>query len=247
MRIPRLFTDSPLTTGSRCDLDDNAANHAGRVLRMQPGQALLLFNGDGRDYTATITEAGKKRVEVQVEEASANLTESNLDIILGQTLSKGDRMDYAVQKAVEMGVTRIVPLATERSEVKLKGDREDKRLRHWRQVAISAAEQCGRARVPDILPVMALPDWFAHTGDCDLKLVLHHRTEQSLDSMTRPTRLALMIGPEGGLSPEEITAAEAAGFLPVAVGPRVLRTETAPVAAIALCQWLWGDIGHQQK
>ncbi|WP_150910575.1 16S rRNA (uracil(1498)-N(3))-methyltransferase [Marinobacter halotolerans] len=244
MRIPRLFTDSPLTPGNRCELDEIAANHAGRVLRMQPGQTLLLFNGDGQDYTATITEAGKKRVEVQVEDASANPTESNLEIILGQTLSKGDRMDYAVQKAVEMGVTRIVPLATERSEVKLKGDREDKRLRHWRQVAISAAEQCGRARVPEILPVMALPDWFDHTGDCDLRLVLHHRTEQSLDSMTRPARLALMIGPEGGLSQDEIAAAESAGFLPVALGPRVLRTETAPVAAMALCQWLWGDIGN---
>ncbi|TGN40377.1 16S rRNA (uracil(1498)-N(3))-methyltransferase [Marinobacter confluentis] len=244
MRIPRIFTDSPLTVGSRCDLDDNAANHTGRVLRMQAGQSLLLFNGNGNDYTATITEAGKKRVEVEVESAAPNLTESNLEIVLGQTLSKGDRMDYAVQKAVEMGVTRIVPLATERSEVKLKGDREDKRLRHWRQVAISAAEQCGRAKVPDILPVMTLPDWFNHAGDCDLRLVMHHRTEQSLDSMNRPTRIALMIGPEGGLSQDEIAAAETAGFLPVALGPRVLRTETAPVAAMALCQWLWGDIGY---
>ncbi len=244
MRIPRIFTDSPLNIGSRCDLDDNAANHAGRVLRMQPGQSLRLFNGNGQDYTATITEAGKKRVEVSVEDARPNLTESSLEIVLGQTLSKGDRMDYAVQKAVEMGVTRIVPLSTERSEVKLKGDREDKRLRHWRQVAISAAEQCGRARVPDILQVMALSDWFEHTGDCDLRLVLHHRTLQTLGSMDRPTRVALMIGPEGGLNPEEIASAEAAGFLPVALGPRVLRTETAPVAAMALCQWLWGDIGN---
>ncbi|MEP2607423.1 RsmE family RNA methyltransferase, partial [Marinobacter sp.] len=117
------------------------------------------------------------------------------------------------------------------------------RLRHWQSVAISAAEQCGRARVPEILPVMALPDWFDHTQDCDLRLVLHHRTEQSLDTLAKPARVALMIGPEGGLSPDEITAAETAGFLPVALGPRVLRTETAPVAAMALCQWLWGDIG----
>jgi len=210
---------------------------------MQAGQALLLFNGDGMDYTATITESGKRRVAVEVQDATRKLTESKLEIVLGQTLSKGDRMDYAVQKAVEMGVTRIVPLATERCDVKLKGDREDKRLRHWRQIAISAAEQCGRARVPEVLPVMTLPDWFEHTGDCDLRLVLHHRTEQTLGSMAKPTRIALMVGPEGGLNPEEITAAQAAGFMPVALGPRVLRTETAPVAAIALCQWLWGDIG----
>ena len=243
MRTPRIFTDSALTEGQTSELDENAAQHIGRVLRMQPGQALLLFNGDGRDYTATITESGKKRVAVEVQDATQNLTESNLEIVLGQALSKGDRMDYAVQKAVEMGVTHIVPLATERCDVKLKGDRADKRLRHWRQIAISAAEQCGRARVPEIHPVMALPEWFSHTGDCDLRLVLHHRTQQSLESLGKPSRLALMIGPEGGLGPEEIAAAEAAGFIPVALGPRVLRTETAPVAAIALCQWLWGDIG----
>ncbi len=243
MRIPRIYTSSPLKEGTTAELDDNAAQHVGRVLRMQPGQELLLFNGDGNDYPATITEAGKKRVVVQVGNPVANTTESALDIVLGQALSKGDRMDYAVQKAVEMGVTRIVPLTTERCDVKLKGDREDKRLRHWQSVAVSAAEQCGRARVPEILPVMALADWFDHTSDCDQRLVLHHRTEQSLETLAKPTRVALMIGPEGGLSPEEITAAENAGFLPVALGPRVLRTETAPVAAMALCQWLWGDIG----
>lgn len=244
MRVPRIYTRSPLTEGGTTALDENAAQHVGRVLRMQPGQELRLFNGDGHDYPATITSASKKQVDVQVGAPVANDTESPLDIVLGQTLSKGDRMDYAVQKAVEMGVTRIVPLTTERCDVKLKGDREDKRLRHWQSVAISAAEQCGRAHVPEILPVMTLAQWFEHTGDCDLRLVLHHRTEQSLDSMNTPTRVALMIGPEGGLSPEEIAAAENSGFLPVALGPRVLRTETAPIAAMALCQWLWGDIGN---
>ncbi|MDF0749788.1 16S rRNA (uracil(1498)-N(3))-methyltransferase [Marinobacter sp. 71-i] len=243
MRIPRIYTDSPLSEGAPAELDDSAAQHVGRVLRMQNGQELLLFNGDGNDYPASITNAGKKRVEVRIGTPVENTTESPLDIVLGQALSKGDRMDFAVQKAVEMGVTCIVPLTTERCDVKLKGDREDKRLRHWQSVATSAAEQCGRARVPEILPVMTLTEWFDHTGDCDLRLVLHHRTEQSLDTLAKPARIALMIGPEGGLSPEEITAAETAGFLPVALGPRVLRTETAPVAAMALCQWLWGDIG----
>lgn len=150
-------------------------------------------------------------------------------------------MDYAIQKSVEMGVARITPLVSERCEVKLKGDREDKRLRHWQQVAISAAEQCGRARVPDIEPVATLADWFAVTGNEDLRLVLHHRTPQSLAGLDRPQTLALLVGPEGGLSDEEIQAAEAAGFLPAALGPRVLRTETAPVAALAICHWLWGD------
>lgn len=243
MRIPRIYTDSPLSAGVTAELDDNAAQHVGRVLRMQPGQELRLFNGDGQDYPATITAAGKKQVEVNVGTPEPNPTESPLEIVLGQTLSKGDRMDYAVQKAVEMGVTRIVPLTTERCDVKLKGDREDKRLRHWQSVAVSAAEQCGRARVPDILPVMSVSEWLEHTRDCDVRLVLHHRTEHALKAIIPPQRLALMIGPEGGLTPEEITQAEQEGFLPVALGPRVLRTETAPVAAMALCQYLWGDIG----
>ncbi|KEF31859.1 Ribosomal RNA small subunit methyltransferase E [Marinobacter nitratireducens] len=244
MRIPRIYTDSPLAEGCTAALDENAAQHVGRVLRMQPGQELRLFNGDGQDYPATITTAGKKNVEVMVGTPEPNHTESNLEIVLGQTLSKGDRMDYAVQKAVEMGATRIVPLSTERCDVRLKGDREDKRLRHWQSVAISAAEQCGRARVPDILPVMTIAQWLDHSRDCDLRLVLHHRTEQSLKSMDTPKRVALMIGPEGGLTADEIVLAENEGFLPVALGPRVLRTETAPVASIALCQWLWGDIGR---
>ncbi|HLT14694.1 MAG TPA: 16S rRNA (uracil(1498)-N(3))-methyltransferase [Marinobacter sp.] len=244
MRTPRIYTDSPLQTGSQCELDDNAANHVGRVLRMQPGQTLRLFNGDGQDYHATITEAGKKHVFVDIQSAEANLTESPLNITLGQTLSKGDRMDYAVQKAVEMGVTTLVPLTTERCDVKLKGDREDKRLRHWQQIAISAAEQCGRARVPTILPVMTVQEWLQYSQTSDLRLVLHHRTEQSLNTLSKPGNIALMIGPEGGLTADEIALAEQNGFLSVALGPRVLRTETAPVAAIALCQWLWGDIGN---
>jgi len=241
LRIPRIYTDTPLQAGAEAQLDDKAAQHIGRVLRMQPGQVLSLFNGDGQDYPALIASASKKNVTVQVEQPTANSSESALEIVLGQTLSKGDRMDYAVQKATEMGVTRIVPLSTERCDVRLKGDREDKRLSHWRSVAISAAEQCGRARVPDILPVMNITEWLEYSQRCDLRLVLHHRTEQSLDSLAKPNSVALMIGPEGGLSADEIAQAEKSGFLPVALGPRVLRTETAPVAAIALCQWLWGD------
>ncbi|MBD3658620.1 MULTISPECIES: 16S rRNA (uracil(1498)-N(3))-methyltransferase [Marinobacter] len=243
MRIPRIFTEAPLTAGATAPLDESAAQHVGRVLRMQPGQQLQLFNGDGQDYPATIAEVSKKQVSVTVGTPTPNALESPLRIVVGQTLSKGDRMDYAIQKSVEMGVTEIVPLVSERCDVRLKGDREDKRLRHWQSVAISAAEQCGRAVVPVISPVMTLPQWFEHSQSCDLRLVLHHRTEQSLASISRPQAVALMIGPEGGLSADEIAAAEHSGFLPVALGPRVLRTETAPVAAIALCQWLWGDIG----
>lgn len=242
MRIPRIHTDATLTGGTRIELDENAARHVGKVLRMQPGQSLVLFNGDGMDYPATLTGVDKKRVTAELGEPQHNHLESPLRIVLGQTLSRGDRMDYAVQKSVEAGVSVIVPLVTERCEVRLKGDREDKRLRHWQSVAISAAEQCGRAVVPEITPVMTLDQWLDYTRSCEARLVLHHRTRQALDSLDKPASVALMIGPEGGLNDEEITAAERAGFLPAALGPRVMRTETAPVAAITLCQWLWGDL-----
>ena len=243
MRVPRIHTPVALAASATVELDDNAAQHVGKVLRMQPGQELLLFNGDGQDFPATISEVSKRQVWVTLGQPSPNASESPLRLILGQTLSKGDRMDYAIQKSVEMGVTTIVPLVTERCDVRLKGDREEKRLRHWQAVAVSAAEQCGRSVVPDIQPVMTLAQWFAFARNADTRLVLHHRTSQALATLTRPATVALMIGPEGGLTEAEIAEAEREDFLPTALGPRVLRTETAPVAAIALCQWLWGDFG----
>lgn len=247
MRAPRIYTPTELAPDTTISLDEAATQHVSRVLRMQPGQVLILFNGNGCDYPATLSRVGKKEVTAELGPAQHNELESPLKVVLGQVMSRGDRMDYAIQKSVEMGVTTIVPLVSERCEVKLKGDREDKRLRHWQSVAVSAAEQCGRAVVPRVEPVATLEEWFRYTSDCDLKLVLHHRTEKSLESLARPAQLALMIGPEGGLSEGEIAGAEAAGFLPAALGPRVLRTETAPVAALALCQWLWGDGGQARN
>lgn len=247
MRIPRIYSPVALAAGHTVALDENAAQHVGRVLRMQAGQELQLFNGDGNDYPAIIREAGKRQVEVTVGEPQPNPSESSLKVVLGQTLSKGDRMDYAIQKSVEMGVTTIVPLLTERCDVRLKGDREEKRLRHWQAVAISAAEQCGRAVVPDIAPVMTVTEWFEYTQAIPLRLVLHHRTSQALDTLAKPETVALMVGPEGGLTADEIATAEQQGFLATALGPRVLRTETAPVAAVAVCQWLWGDYGNANQ
>lgn len=242
MRNPRIYTPETLVAGSSVPLDETAAHHVGKVLRMQPGQLLTLFNGDGNDYPSELAEVGKKSVTARILEAVPNQTESPLRIVLGQVISKGDRMDYAVQKSVEMGVETIVPLTSERCEVRLKGDREEKRVRHWQSVAVSAAEQCGRARVPTVEPIQSLDEWFRYSIVCDCRLVLHHRTTRALATLAKPSQgVALLIGPEGGLSAEEIQAAEAAGFLATALGPRVLRTETAPVAALALCQWLWGD------
>lgn len=242
MRNPRIHTSAPLQAGQTVILDDNAAHHVGKVLRMQPGQPLVLFNGDGNNYPSELDEVGKKQVTAKVLRQEPSACEPRLKIVLGQVISKGDRMDYAVQKSTELGVDTIVPLTSERCDVRLKGDREDKRIRHWQQVAISAAEQCGRATVPTIAPLASLSDWFEQSRACDLRLVLHHRTEQALDQLHPPAQgIALLVGPEGGLSAAEIAMAQEQGFHPTAMGPRVLRTETAPVAAITLCQWLWGD------
>ncbi|GGY78891.1 16S rRNA (uracil(1498)-N(3))-methyltransferase [Marinobacter zhanjiangensis] len=242
MRNPRIYTDAPLQEGHTVFLDDSSAHHVGKVLRMQTGQPLELFNGDGANYPAELDEVGKKRVSARILSREESTCEPCLKILLGQVISKGDRMDYAVQKSTELGVDTIVPLTSERCDVRLKGDREDKRIRHWQQVAISAAEQCGRATVPTIAPLTSLADWFSLSAACDLRLVLHHRTDQPLSTMTPPEKgVALLVGPEGGLSEAEIAAARESGFSPAAMGPRVLRTETAPVAAITLCQWLWGD------
>lgn len=245
MRNPRIFTNARLEQGQTVFLDDSAAHHVGKVLRMQPGQPLVLFNGDGANYPAELSDVGKKHISARILSKEESACEPRLKIVLGQVISKGDRMDYAVQKSTELGVDTIVPLTSERCDVRLKGDREDKRIRHWQQVAISAAEQCGRATVPTIATLTSLPDWFTLSQTCDLRLVLHHRTEHPLASITTPARgIALMVGPEGGLTETEIAAARDSGFLPAAMGPRVLRTETAPVAAITLCQWLWGDFGE---
>jgi len=240
MRIPRIHTPQPLTPGQPLALDDNAANHVARVLRMQNGQQIRLFNGDGLDYPGTLTDVGKRHVQVELGEPVPAASESPLRIHLGQTMSRGDRMDYAVQKATELGVHAMTPLHSERCEVRLKGDRQEKREGHWQQVAISACEQSGRAFVPSVHPVQPLEDW-VRTVQADLRLVLHHHSAAPLELSTPPTSVALLIGPEGGLTEAEVALAQQAGFMPVAFGNRVFRTETAPVAALSILQWLWGD------
>ena len=212
----------------------------GRVLRLGPGAQVQIFNGSGQEWPGEILEVSKRAVRLSLSAPSQGLPESPLRIHLGQAMSRGERMDWAIQKAVELGVTDITPLFTERCEVRLQGERADKRQQHWQQVAVSACEQCGRSYIPLIHPPVALSDWLTHQ-EADLKLVLHHRTEQDLRSLPTPASLAVLIGPEGGLSAQEIAQAEAADFHPARFGPRVLRTETAPVVALSLAQQLWGD------
>lgn len=235
--VPLLYR-RPLSLGEH-ELPEAQAHYIGRVLRMAEGDALQLFDGSGNEFRGKLLEVGKKRVVVQLDESFAGQVESPLQIHLGQGLSRGERMDWAIQKATELGVNEITPIFSERCEVRLKDERADKRLSHWRQVAASACEQCGRSRVPVIHPPVLLADWIKQT-QADLKLVLHPVAEP-LVSHAKPATLAFLIGPEGGLSDAEVDQAQGAGFLPARLGPRVLRTETAPVVALAVAQQLWGD------
>lgn len=240
MRIPRIFLDQPLQPGQAVALDDAAANHVARVLRLGVGSPVILFNGNGQEYSAEITEVDRKRVQVSVQSAESVDRESPLHIHLGIVISRGERMDFVLQKATELGVNEITPLISERCEVKLKGDRADKKLQHWQKVCISACEQCQRNVVPQVNNIQALTGWVGDTL-ADLKLVLHHRSAQPMQSYSAPQKLALLIGPEGGLTDSEIGLAEQKDFHSTLIGPRVLRTETAPLTAITLAQSLWGD------
>lgn len=243
MRIPNIYTETTLSTHSELELDASSAQHIGKVLRMKKGFKLKLFNGDGYYYDAELSLVDRRNVRAVIGERSACDSESNLNTHLALVMSRGDRMDYAIQKATELGINTITPLSSERCEVKLDDEREDKRLKRWQQVAISACEQCGRASVPIINPVRSLSDFLAEPlADNVLALVLHHRDTQDLKSIhPQPTNVTLLIGPEGGLSTEEIEMAKNTGYKACTLGPRVFRTETAPVAALAVLQWLWGD------
>ncbi|MET1079922.1 MAG: 16S rRNA (uracil(1498)-N(3))-methyltransferase [Pseudomonas sp.] len=238
MRLSRFFIDAPLTLGAH-DLPEAQAHYIGRVLRHTVGDAVQLFDGSGQEYLGKLVEVSKKNLRVELREQFAGQAESRLAVHLGQGLSRGERMDWAIQKATELGVTQITPIVSERCEVRLKDERTDKRMAHWRQVAISACEQCGRSVLPLIHAPLPLADWLQQT-QADLKLVLHPVAEP-LATHATPATLAFLIGPEGGLNDAEVALALKAAFHAARLGPRVLRTETAAVVALSLAQQLWGD------
>ncbi|MBV2127741.1 16S rRNA (uracil(1498)-N(3))-methyltransferase [Arsukibacterium indicum] len=241
MRIPRIYTPQALTLHQNLALDDDAANHVGRVLRMQQQQVLQLFNGDGNNYAATITEVTKKQVMVTITAVEANPVESPLQIHLGQAISRGDRMDFAIQKAVELGVTEITPLFTERCGVKLDGERLTKRNEQWQKIAISACEQSGRSVIPTVHPALPLQNWLAQNTN-SLQLTLDPRASVSIKTLTASQKIRLVIGPEGGFTDSEVAATSQAGFTGIQLGPRVLRTETAALSAISALQLQFGDL-----
>ena len=243
MRIPRLYTQQPLHADSLITLDKDAARYLSFVLRMTSGQMLNLFNGEGGEYVAEVVSLSKNQVTVSIKESLPNDRESLLKIHLVIGISRGERMDWVIQKATELGVHTITPIFTERTEVKLAGSRLEKRLVHWQQVSISACEQCLRNVVPTINSAVSLQQCLG-THDGGLKIVLHHRTERPLTELQNTNNhVTILVGPEGGLSDDEITLAESNGYNAVKLGPRVLRTETAPLAAISILQSLWGDMG----
>lgn len=244
MRMIRAFVDAPLAVGQRVTLPENAAAHLVRVLRLREGDACVLFNGDGRDYDARLLEAGKRGAVADVVNARDVDNESTLRIVLLQGIARGEKMDLILQKATELGVARIVPVDAERTEVRLDGERLRKRIEHWRGVVVSACEQCGRARIPEVADPVAIADIPRHTSDATLKLTLDPEGVHALPALAiAPTAtVAIAIGPEGGWSPRDRDALHAAGFSGLRLGPRILRTETAGLAAIAALQAIYGDL-----
>jgi 16S rRNA (uracil1498-N3)-methyltransferase len=238
---PRIHTAQPLAAGVEIELEESAGRHVAGALRLRPGADLRLFNGQGGEYAAQVLSTERRRVRVAVGEFVQHDCESPLAITLGLGISRGERMDYAIQKSTELGVAGIVPLVTERTEVRLKAEREARKLKHWEQVITSACEQCGRNRIPSLGRPTPLNDWL-QAASGQRRLVLHHRADSGLPDPAAPASVDLLVGPEGGLSPAEIESALAAGFEAVRLGPRVLRTETAPVAALSILQFHWGDM-----
>ena len=241
----RFHVQGKLGNGSEVRLHADAAHHAVRVLRLAVGEPVVLFDGLGGEFEARITRIDRGDVSVKTGAHLDVERESPLHIRLVQGLSSGDRMDITLQKAVELGVAAIQPVATERSVVKLKDERAQRRAEHWQNLVISACEQCGRNRVPEVSPLMSLPDWLAQLDmpapDDEARLLLSPAATVRLKALSPTPRMTLLVGPEGGLSPAEAQLAQSRGFKPVRLGPRILRTETAALAALSAIQALWGD------
>lgn len=241
MNLPRFYCREALSPGAHVELPEPVARHAIRVLRLPPGAPMILFDGRGGEYPARIERIERDRVVAELAAWRDVERESPLAVTLVQALQAGDKMDFTIQKAVELGVRDIVPVESRRSVLRLAGERAAKRVAHWQGVAASACEQCGRNQVPLVAPLERLENWLARPADGTLRLMLAPDAEQTLAAIAPVSRVQLLIGAEGGLDPQEAVAARQAGFQAVRLGPRVLRTETAGLAALAALQALWGD------
>ena len=244
MRIPRIYTEQTLRPGLVVLLPEQAGEHVARVLRLEHGHPLILFNGDGREYNATLAALVKRAVGAKITAVREADREAPLQLTLAQGIARGEKMDWILQKATELGVARIVPLVTERTEVKLDEDRAERRRAHWMSVIAGACEQCGRNRLPALEPPQRLDRWLGSLGAAPaLRLALLPEGDASLRQLPQMENGAtLAIGPEGGFSEHDIALLGQGGFRGLRLGPRILRTETAGVAALAALQALYGDL-----
>jgi 16S rRNA (uracil1498-N3)-methyltransferase len=241
----RMYFPGELEPGRCCTLPPAQAHHALRVLRLKMGESVILFNGDGAEYAAVVVAASRDRFALDVTGSEVMDREAPFAVTLAQAVSSGERMDYTIQKTVELGVAAIQPLEARHNVVRLSAERAERRVAHWQAVAIAACEQCGRNLVPRVLPLIPLDEFLAGRTvrqDGERRVLLSPRSARGLRELDRPVGgIVMLAGPEGGFSPEEERAAVQSGFLSVRLGPRVLRTETAAVAALAAMQALWGD------
>ncbi|HEX4943169.1 MAG TPA: 16S rRNA (uracil(1498)-N(3))-methyltransferase [Usitatibacteraceae bacterium] len=241
MASPRIFCDLRLGPGAQFSLPQDAANHVGRALRLRAGDALVVFDGRGGEFEAVIQRIDRDRVDVKTGAFSDADRESPIEVGLVQGLPEADKMDWTLQKSVELGVAWVQPVVCERSVVRLSGDRAARRESHWQRVVIAACEQCGRNRLPELRPTLAFRDWAAQPSTAR-RWMLAPGADESLAGQPAPAGpVELLVGPEGGLSERELDIAAMIGFASLSLGPRVLRTETAPLAALSAMQALWGD------
>ncbi|MDT8386107.1 MAG: 16S rRNA (uracil(1498)-N(3))-methyltransferase [Thiogranum sp.] len=241
MRIPRIYISQPLAPSGSIELEERGRHYLSQVLRLHSGDKIIGFNGNGNEYHASIAELGSKKVVIEIESECHPERESELQIELGQGISRGERMDLVFQKAIELGVHSLAPIWTRRCQVQLSGARLEKRLLHWRGIIQSACEQSGRTIVPPLQSAASLDTWLTDSDDA-LAIVLDPGASLSLGELSRASRVRLLVGPEGGLEADEVQRAQAKGFIPVRLGPRILRTETAAIAALTALQTLWGDL-----
>jgi 16S rRNA (uracil1498-N3)-methyltransferase len=243
MRLTRVHVATTLVTGSEVLLSTSSASHLVRVLRLREGAGLIIFDGVGHEYQAEISRIDGSKVNVQVGVKLSGITESPLNITLVQGISRGERMDWTLQKATELGVTRIAPVLTSRSVVRLDEKQAEKKQQHWQAIVVGACEQSGRSVVPIVQKPSSLHSYLSDNKKAGMRFVLSPTTSSSLAGLSSlSSKVELLIGPEGGLDDDEVALAENAGFMAVRLGPRVLRTETASVVALSLLQALWGDL-----
>lgn len=242
MKIPRFFIDGTIALEQPFELPQETSHYIANVLRLSCDDPIVLFNGDNNEYAGTLLNIGKRSVVVEATSKLGLSVESTFSLHLGQGVAKGDRMDFVLQKACELGVTAITPLITERCNVKLSAERWQKKAEQWRKILISACEQSGRNTLPTLHPVTPLSDWLSQTTE-QTRLTLHPRAENAFNTIQMSQHGArLLIGPEGGLSDNELYLSSERGFSTVSLGPRVLRTETAALASIAILQAQYGDL-----